>query len=142
MSEPRICPECGSDIYRASHYEDLMLARDRFHRETQKQALQILALRLEVGTLKDERRYRGRKVEMQRRTIRRLQEKVKKLGGAPHDDKPLGEGDPASPSPEHELAVGSNLYEEFRDRDYPNARGLRKMRKKAKELKAKKEKKS
>ena len=86
MSEPRICPECGSDIYRASHYEDLMEARDRHWRENQKQAVEILRQKLTIAELEDERRTRGRKVEMQRRRIKRLEEKIRTLGGKPHDE--------------------------------------------------------
>jgi hypothetical protein len=135
MTEPRICPECGSDIYRASHYEDLMEARNRHWRKNQEQAIQLLRLQLEVAELKDERRTRGRKVEMQRRTIVRLQEKIRTLGGKPHDDKPLGEGDPTSPSAKHELVPKDQGNQLDDAKWYVNPRGKRKMKKAAKKAK-------
>lgn len=137
MSEERICPECGSDIYRASHYEELMEARDRHWRKNQTQAIEILRLQLRVAELEDERRTRGRKVEKQRRRIIRLQEKVRTLGGRPHDDKPPGEGDPTSPAGKHELLPGDQGPRLDPAKQYASPRGLRKMRKKAKELKEK-----
>lgn len=128
MSEPRICPECGSDIYRASHYQELLEARDRHYRENQRQAIEILQLRMRVAELEDERRYRGRKVEMQRRTIRRLEGKLRALGHRPHDDRG-SEGDPASPSAKHALAPGTDTATSDMAEFYPSPRGLRQMRK-------------
>lgn len=123
----RICPECGSDIYRASHYDRVSEARDRHWRKNQEQAIEILRLQTRVAELEDERRYpRGRKQEMQRRTIRRLEAKLRDLGVWPHDDRQTGEGDPASPAPSHDLLPHSPPP------DYPDSRGQRKMRRRTK----------
>jgi len=132
MSEPRICPECGSDIYRASHYQELLQARDRHWRTNQSQAIEILRLQLRVAELEDERRYRGGKVERQRRTIVRLQEKLRALSSFPHDNKPLGEGDPVSPAGKHTLAPGKNPSEDMA-KFYSSPRGIRKVRKQKKQ---------
>jgi hypothetical protein len=140
MSEPRICPECGSDIYQASHYEDLAQARDRHWRKNQQQAIEILRLKLEVAQLKDERRLRGQKVERQRRVIKRLEERLRSAGLRPHEDKPLGEGPPTSPSPAHDAVPGtSGMGPPDPATQYLNPRGLRKMRRRAKKLGDKKQ---
>jgi hypothetical protein len=91
MSE-RICPECGADSYRAAGYDALREARDRHWAKNQQQAIQILRLELEVAELKEWRRTRNRKIEQQRRAIRRLEARIRELGGRPHEDKPLSGG--------------------------------------------------
>lgn len=132
MSESRICPECGSDVYQASHYEDLLLARDRHHRKNQAQALEILKLQLRVAELEDDRRYRGQKVERQRKVIRRLEKRLKELGVQPHSDKTLGsgEGGATARNPKHEAPPGTpGMGPPDKATQYVNAKGLRKMRK-------------
>lgn len=136
MSEPRICPECGSDIYQASHYEDVVQARDRHWRKNQEQAIQILQLQLEVEKLKDERRLRGQKVERQRKVIKRLEDRLRSHGLFPHEDKPIGEGPPSSPVPAHDAVPGTpGMGPPDPATQYVNPRGLRKMRKRAKKEK-------
>lgn len=126
MSEERVCPECGSDIYRASHYQDVSEARDRHWKKNQEQAIEILRLQLRVAELEHERKTRGRKVEKQRQTIRRLEQKLRDAGVWPHDDSRLAEGDPASPAPKHELTPKTP------EPDYPHPGGLRRMRRRIK----------
>lgn len=121
MSDPRICPECGSDIWAASHFTEVSEARNRHYQENKRQALEILALRLKVAELEEWRRNRNRKIEMQRRTIRRLEKRLRELKVRPHEDKPLGEGPPASPTPE----VSPDVPEEP---GYPSPRGMRELR--------------
>jgi len=127
----RICPECGSDIYRASHYDEVSAARDRHMRSGEQQAVEILRLKLRVAELEDERKTRGRKVEQQRRTIRRLEAKLRESGIWPHDDRKSGEGDPASPTQKHALREPTPVP------DYPHPSGIRKMRKRIKPSKRK-----
>lgn len=134
MSAPRICPECGSDIYRASHYDDLAAARRRFQQKTEQQAMEILRLQLRVAELEDERRTRAGKVERQRRTIRRLEDRLRGLGLFPHEERKADEGDPASPSPA--FSTTADPLGPLDDPDYENPRGIRKMRKAAEEARA------
>jgi hypothetical protein len=126
MSEPRICPECGADIYRASHYDEMMEAKHRVERKAHEQAVEILRLQLRVAELVDGERRRHRKVELQRRTIRRLEAKVREAGLFPHDDRG-DEGDPASHAPKMRTDTAT------RDPavDGPSPRGLLGMRKRA-----------
>jgi hypothetical protein len=121
----RICPECGSDIYRSAGWDEMREARDRHWAKNQEQAIEILRLQLRVSELEEWRRTRNGKIERQRRTIRRLEEKLKGFGSFPHDDKPLGrEGDPASPAPAFNTAPPSSS-----DPDYPSPTGMRRLRK-------------
>ena len=121
----RICPECGADSYRAAGYDDLREARDRHWAKNKQQAIEILRLQLEVAELKEWRRTRNGKIERQRRTIRRLEERLRNIGVQPHANKPLGggEGDPVSPSPAFASAPPSSA-----EPPYPRAAGLRIMR--------------
>lgn len=120
MSE-RICPECGADSYRAAGYDDLREARDRHWRKNQQQAVEILRLQLRVAELEEWRRTRNGKIERQRRTIRRLEEKLRGLSVWPHDDKDSGEGDPVSPAPAISSAPST-------EPPPPSGRGLRQLK--------------
>lgn len=121
----RICPECGADTWRAAGYDEMREARDRHWNIARQQAIEVLTLQARVAELEDERRNRGRKVERQRRTIRRLEEKLHLLGAWPHDDKQHSEGDPASPFPStsYDLPEDGPLH--------PSRRGLWRMRRAA-----------
>lgn len=122
MSE-RICKECGADSYRAAGYDELREARDRHWQKNREQAIEILRLQLRVSELEEWRRTRNGKIERQRRTIRRLEEKLRGLSVWPHDDKQLGEGDPVSPAPAINSAPPSSSEPEF-----PSSRGVRKLK--------------
>lgn len=124
----RICPECGADIWKAAGYDELRLARDRHWAKNQQQAIEIVRLQLRVAELEEWQKTRNGKIERQRRTIRRLEEKLRGLSVWPHDDKTLngGEGDPASPSPTISPAPPSSP-----EPPYPSSRALRTMKRKA-----------
>ena len=85
MSEPRICPECGSDVWKARDYDSLLRARDRHHATNRQQAIEILALKLRVAELEERERDRGRKVQKQSRIIRRLEERLRAVGSRPYE---------------------------------------------------------
>lgn len=131
MSESKICPECGSNIWQASHYDDLRDARDRHYRKNQEQAIKILQLELEVAQLKDERRLRGQKVERQRRVIKRLEERLRSHGSFPHEG--ATESEATSPTPAHDAVLGTpGMGPPDPATQYVNPRGLRKMGKRLK----------
>lgn len=85
----RVCPECGSDTWRAAHYDDLADARDRHQRKNESQALQILRLELRVAELEAREHLRGKKVMRQARVIRRLENRIRSLGVFPHEGATL-----------------------------------------------------
>ncbi len=86
-----ICPECGSNIWQASQYREAIAARERHFKKNREQAIEILSLQLQVAELTEWKNNRNGKIERQRRSIKRLEDRLHSLSVRPHEDKPLGE---------------------------------------------------
>ncbi len=89
VSEPRICPHCGSDTYFAQNFgrvRDKAAALElEMYRRTKQHAADILRLELAALDKANEHAWLQRKAHKQRLVINRLEAKLRKLGQVPHE---------------------------------------------------------
>lgn len=84
----RVCECCGSDTYKAEHFDDV---RDRANREARaadrvasENGVLRLRLRMAEETHIEAQAGLQRKIARQARVIRRLEERLRERGDAPH----------------------------------------------------------
>lgn len=86
---PRICPECGGDRYLARRADRDLERSYEMQRAARRMAAEAGVAKFQMDILKmdHEQRTAGmqRKITKQARVIRRLEERVKELGGKPYD---------------------------------------------------------
>lgn len=82
------CEHCGSDPYQATLAERFQVRAQRLERELERMAaahaVEVAKLRLAELDHRDAHKGFQRKVVAQRRTINRLEAKLRSLGTAPH----------------------------------------------------------
>lgn len=89
---PRICPECGSDIFKALDYDKVVSERsevyDRFKRIFAQHAMEKAQWEIDKIRLEDSTKSLQRKVNAQRKALNRLENKILKLGKQPYASEP------------------------------------------------------
>lgn len=85
-----ICPECGADPYKTVDYDkmtrDIQQISDRFKRVMASHGLQQAEWVLREIDLVESTKYLQRKVKKQSEAIRRLEEKIRRLGVQPYKE--------------------------------------------------------
>lgn len=95
---PEICPDCGSDTYKDRYFDRLSdkLARleQEYRRQAAHHAVEHAKWELAEFDRQEDRKGLQRKVQEQRRTIKRLEAKVRKHGVQPYaaDDAEAADG--------------------------------------------------
>lgn len=88
VSDPRVCPECGSDTYFAQEFERMRdrcyRIKDEYERQAARFAVERAKWQLEQFENQEDRKGLQGKVHRQRQVINRLEKKLRKLGVAPH----------------------------------------------------------
>lgn len=89
---PRICPDCGSDTFFADNFERVRDESFRLRREYEAQAARHAVERAqwELARFDTDEGRRGmqEKIQRQRRTINRLEERLRKAYVQPHAEEP------------------------------------------------------
>ena len=87
---PRVCPECGSDTFKAQDYDKAVSERyevyDRFKRRFAQHAMEQAQWEIDKIRLEDATKSLQRKVNAQRKALNRLENKMLKLGKQPYKE--------------------------------------------------------
>lgn len=89
MTQPRECPECGSDIFKATDYDKLLSENleigSRFKRLNADHALEKAQWWLSQIKLEESMKYMQQKTKKQTAALRKLEERIRVLGRRPYD---------------------------------------------------------
>lgn len=95
---PRVCEHCGSDTYKAENFDRVRDSLTKYRERCENLARRngLLQVRLEISGADavEERAGLQRKVNRQARVIRRLEDRLRKLGRKPHEGVSPGETSP------------------------------------------------
>lgn len=87
-----ICPECGADPFKTADHDkmmrDITQIKDRYKRTMAAHGLEQAEWILREIDLVESSKYLQRKVKKQSEAIRRLEEKIKRLGVQPYKEDP------------------------------------------------------
>lgn len=88
VSEPRVCPHCGSDTYFAQNFPRLVqktaALEDQVRRMAAQHGVERANWQLEKIERANERTWLAQKAHKQRLVINKLEAKLRKLGKVPH----------------------------------------------------------
>ena len=78
------CSECGADSYVVWNAENMVAANARFRRSLDATAIDLARAKLRIMELEEREGFNTMKVRRQERAIRKLEEKLRKLGERPY----------------------------------------------------------
>lgn len=88
VSDPRHCPECGSDTYQAQGFERQLRRASRLQGELERQAMhhaaEVARLKILLMDAKEEKSWLQSKTHKQRLQLNRLEKKLRARGQQPY----------------------------------------------------------